>query len=73
VWDVVIHPSLQSKGLGKALMQYIIRKLRHYDISNITLFARFWWIIYKTMPSKLLPIWGSCEQINFWLRRFHPN
>jgi GNAT superfamily N-acetyltransferase len=39
VWDVVIHPSLQSKGLGKALMQYIIRKLRHYDISNITLFA----------------------------------
>lgn len=39
VWDVVIHPSLQSKGLGKALMQYIIRKLRHSDISNITLFA----------------------------------
>lgn len=39
VWDVVVHPSLQSKGLGKALMQYIIRKLRHSDISNITLFA----------------------------------
>ncbi|MFM1841985.1 MAG: N-acetyltransferase family [Cyanobacteriota bacterium] len=39
VWDVVIHPSLQSKGLGKALMEYIIRKLRHSDISNITLFA----------------------------------
>ena len=39
VWDVVIHPSLQSQGLGKALMQYIIRKLRHSDISNITLFA----------------------------------
>ena len=39
VWDVVIHPNLQSKGLGKALMQYIIRKLRHSDISNITLFA----------------------------------
>ncbi|MEY2984469.1 MAG: N-acetyltransferase family [Cyanobacteriota bacterium] len=39
VWDVVIHPSLQSQGLGKALMKYIIRKLRHSDISNITLFA----------------------------------
>lgn len=39
LWDVVVHPSLQSKGLGKALMQYIIRKLRHADISNITLFA----------------------------------
>jgi ribosomal protein S18 acetylase RimI-like enzyme len=39
IWDVVIHPSFQSKGLGKALMRYIIRKLRTSDISNITLFA----------------------------------
>ncbi|MBJ7899023.1 MAG: GNAT family N-acetyltransferase [Cyanobacteria bacterium RI_101] len=39
VWDVVIHPSLQNKGLGKALMEYMIRKLRNADISNITLFA----------------------------------
>jgi GNAT superfamily N-acetyltransferase len=39
VWDVVIHPSWQSKGLGKGLMEYMIRKLRSADISNITLFA----------------------------------
>ena len=39
IWDVVVHPSFQNKGLGKAMMQYTIKKLRGYDISNITLFA----------------------------------
>ncbi|MDE5069028.1 MAG: GNAT family N-acetyltransferase, partial [Trichodesmium sp. St4_bin8_1] len=39
LWDVVVHPDFQSKGLGKALMNYIIKKLRSEDISNITLFA----------------------------------
>jgi ribosomal protein S18 acetylase RimI-like enzyme len=39
IWDVVIHPSFQSKGLGKALIKYTIKKLRNEDISNITLFA----------------------------------
>lgn len=39
IWDVVVHPSFQSRGLGKALMRYTIRKLRGEDISNITLFA----------------------------------
>ncbi len=39
VWDVVIHPRFQSKGFGKALIKYLIRKLRNEDISNITLFA----------------------------------
>lgn len=39
VWDVVIHPRFQQKGLGKALMKYMIKKLRASDISNITLFA----------------------------------
>jgi ribosomal protein S18 acetylase RimI-like enzyme len=39
IWDVVIHPSFQSQGLGKALMKYMIKKLRNEDISNITLFA----------------------------------
>lgn len=39
VWDVVVHPSCQSKGLGKALIKYMIRQLRNEDISNITLFA----------------------------------
>lgn len=39
LWDVVVHPDFQNKGLGKALMRFIIKKLRSDDISNITLFA----------------------------------
>lgn len=39
IWDVVVHPDFQSKGLGKELMRYTIRKLRNEEISNITLFA----------------------------------
>lgn len=39
IWDVVVHPDFQSKGLGKALMKFTIKKLRSEDISNITLFA----------------------------------
>lgn len=39
IWDVVVHPDSQKKGLGKELMKYTIRKLRSEDISNITLFA----------------------------------
>lgn len=39
IWDVVVHPDYQGKGLGKALMRQMIKKLRSEDISNITLFA----------------------------------
>ncbi|MFZ4666727.1 MAG: GNAT family N-acetyltransferase [Prochlorotrichaceae cyanobacterium] len=39
VWDVAIRPAFQGRGLGKALMAYMVRKLRKQDISNITLFA----------------------------------
>nr|QCI08306.1 hypothetical protein [Ptilothamnion sphaericum] len=39
IWDVVVHPSFQKKGLGKALMNQIVYNLRSYDISTITLFA----------------------------------
>lgn len=39
LWDVVVHPDFQGKGLGKALMKYMVKKLRNEDISNITLFA----------------------------------
>ncbi len=39
IWDVVVHPDFQGRGLGKALMKEIIRELRNQDISNITLFA----------------------------------
>jgi aralkylamine N-acetyltransferase len=39
IWDVVVHPDYQGKGLGKALMKQIIKQLRSEDISNITLYA----------------------------------
>jgi ribosomal protein S18 acetylase RimI-like enzyme len=39
IWDVVVHPDFQSRGLGKALMKNIVKELRREDISNITLFA----------------------------------
>lgn len=39
VWDVVVHPDFQGKGLGKELMRQTIERLRRADISNITLFA----------------------------------
>jgi aralkylamine N-acetyltransferase len=39
VWDVVVHPDFQGKGLGKILMDQIIQELRYADITTITLFA----------------------------------
>ena len=39
LWDVVIHPDFQGQGLGKAMMEEMIRELRKADISNISLFA----------------------------------
>jgi ribosomal protein S18 acetylase RimI-like enzyme len=39
IWDVVIHPDFQGKGMGKGMMKFMIKKLRGEDISNITLFA----------------------------------
>ena len=39
IWDVVVDPKYQGRGLGKAMMKYTISQLRSADISNITLFA----------------------------------
>lgn len=39
LWDVVVHPDFQGRGLGKAMMEEMIRELRKSDISNISLFA----------------------------------
>nr|YP_009243952.1 GCN5-like N-acetyltransferase [Sporolithon durum]AMK96194.1 GCN5-like N-acetyltransferase [Sporolithon durum] len=39
IWDVVVHPDFQGKGLGKTLIQQVIQQLRYHDISTITLFA----------------------------------
>jgi aralkylamine N-acetyltransferase len=39
IWDVVVHPEFQGKGLGRILMDQIIRQLKYADITTITLFA----------------------------------
>lgn len=39
IWDVVVDPKFQGKGLGKVLMKETIKELRYHDISTITLFA----------------------------------
>ncbi|KAK8477931.1 hypothetical protein V6N11_013261, partial [Hibiscus sabdariffa] len=39
IWDVLVDPSYQGKGLGKAMVEKMIRTLLQRDIGNITLFA----------------------------------
>nr|YP_010337286.1 GCN5-like N-acetyltransferase [Pulvinaster venetus]UNJ16871.1 GCN5-like N-acetyltransferase [Pulvinaster venetus] len=39
IWDVVVHPQFQGKGLGKLLIKSIIKKLKNEKINTITLFA----------------------------------
>ncbi|KAH0459583.1 hypothetical protein IEQ34_012397 [Dendrobium chrysotoxum] len=39
IWDVLVDPSYQGQGLGKALVEQVVRALLRQDIGNITLFA----------------------------------
>ncbi|XP_028214750.1 serotonin N-acetyltransferase 1, chloroplastic-like isoform X1 [Glycine soja] len=39
IWDVLVDPGYQGQGLGKALIEKLIRTLLQRDIGNITLFA----------------------------------
>ncbi|OMP08585.1 hypothetical protein CCACVL1_01105 [Corchorus capsularis] len=39
IWDVLVDPSYQGQGLGKAMIEKLIRTLLQRDIGNITLFA----------------------------------
>lgn len=39
IWDVVVHPEFQGKGLGSILVNQIIKDLREAEITTITLFA----------------------------------
>nr|KYP39084.1 Acetyltransferase NSI [Cajanus cajan] len=39
IWDVLVDPGYQGQGLGKALVEKLIRALLQRDIGNITLFA----------------------------------
>ncbi|KAK9866467.1 hypothetical protein WJX84_011004 [Apatococcus fuscideae] len=39
IWDVLVDPEYQGQGLGKTLVEKIVRSLLRQDITNITLFA----------------------------------
>ncbi|BBN12704.1 aralkylamine N-acetyltransferase [Marchantia polymorpha subsp. ruderalis] len=39
IWDVLVDPLFQGQGLGKALVEQMVRALLRRDIGNITLFA----------------------------------
>ncbi|KAL5550412.1 hypothetical protein UlMin_000588 [Ulmus minor] len=39
IWDVLVDPFYQGQGLGKTLVEKLIRALLQRDIGNITLFA----------------------------------
>ncbi|XP_075491679.1 histone acetyltransferase TAP1-like [Primulina tabacum] len=39
IWDVLVDPSYQGQGLGKALIEKLVRSLLQRDIGNISLFA----------------------------------
>lgn len=39
IWDVLVDPDFQGQGLGKALVEHMVRSLLRRDITNITLFA----------------------------------
>jgi ribosomal protein S18 acetylase RimI-like enzyme len=39
IWDVLVDPLYQGQGLGKALVEQMVRALLRRDIGNITLFA----------------------------------
>ena len=39
VWDVLVSPALQGKGLGKALVELTCRRLLQRGLSNVCLFS----------------------------------
>jgi len=39
IWDVLVDPAYQGQGLGKALVEQMVRTLLRRDITNISLFA----------------------------------
>jgi len=39
IWDVLVDPDYQGQGLGKSLLEQMVRALLRRDIGNVTLFA----------------------------------
>tara|TARA_B100000965_G_C19581398_1_gene753721 strand:- start:1188 stop:1718 length:531 start_codon:yes stop_codon:yes gene_type:complete len=64
IWDVAINPVYQGLGLGKILMQYLLKELRGIGISKVTLFADADVVkFYKNQGWNLEPRGSKCA---FW-------
>ncbi len=64
IWDVAVNPVYQGLGLGKELMNYILRELKRIGISKVTLFADAEVVsFYKRQGWVLEPKGSKCA---FW-------
>ena len=64
IWDVAINPVYQGSGLGKQLMEYLMKSLKREGISRVTLFADSDVItFYKRQGWTLEPKGNKCA---FW-------
>ena len=64
IWDVAINPVYQGYGLGKQLMEYLMKSLKREGISRVTLFADSDVItFYKRQGWNLEPKGNKCA---FW-------
>ncbi len=64
IWDVAISPVYQGYGLGKQLMEYLMKSLKREGISRVTLFADSDVInFYKRQGWTLEPKGNKCA---FW-------
>ena len=64
IWDVSINPVYQGYGLGKQLMEYLMKSLKREGISRVTLFADSDVItFYKRQGWTLEPKGNKCA---FW-------
>ena len=64
IWDVAVNPVYQGLGLGKELMNYILKELKQIGISKVTLFADAEVVsFYKRQGWVLEPKGSKCA---FW-------
>ena len=64
IWDVAVNPVYQGLGLGKELMNYILKELKKIGISKVTLFADAEVVsFYKKQGWVLEPKGSKCA---FW-------
>ena len=64
IWDVAVNPVYQGQGLGKELMNYILKELKNIGISKVTLFADAEVVkFYKRQGWVLEPKGSKCA---FW-------